>query len=184
MKRIHGSSRLLVALAFGVTVALTGGTAGAQEEQHRVFLGAQLMVTAEPDASGEVAVAVNALPLVLESSVSRWVGVRVTPVVNVKVGAGGGFAQRGASVSVPIYLSPGSPMQSWYVGPNAGLTAHKQDGGSDLTVGGEGGFRWKMGSAWSLNLAAQLGATHLWRPGERRWVNHFGVFPSIGRWLP
>lgn len=158
------------------------------EQPPHLHVGLQLAITAEPDDGGDMSVALNVVPLVVEFSMTRRVGLRATSLVNYQfAGTRSGIAQLGGSLTVPIYL-PGrrgeSPFQGFYVGPHCGAAINRLYGGADLSPAAEAGFRWRLARRWSLNLATQLGASWLNRPDPEntRWVMHFGVYPSIGVW--
>jgi hypothetical protein len=176
------ASTLLASLLFVGSPALA-----AEGADPVVMLGGELGLTYEPAEVGGATFSVNALPVVVEWAASDRVGLRARTVLNLQLsGADTGLAHRGGGLTLPIYLSRDraeAPYRGFYVGPYAGFTLNPLVDGSDLTLAAEGGVRWRLGERGMVNLDAQLGASHLERPESTRWVNHFGVFPSIGFWL-
>ncbi len=162
--------RSFVALAPGVTAA--GPT---------WFAGAQLMVTAEPREDGDLHVSINTVPLVVEWAASDRVGLRLSSLLNLDLGEGE-LGQAGAGLTVPLYLTDGAPTDTWYVGPSATLSEFVHEPVQDLTLAAEAGYRFRIGERWMFNVAMQLGATWI-DDSEPGWVNHFGLYPSVGYWF-
>ncbi len=171
--------RVLRAIVF-VLLVLFPFVAEAEDEQFH--LGAQLAVTAETLES-ETVVALNVVPVVFEWAFSDIVGVRAVSILNLQFAEDGPkLAHRGAGLVLPFYLLWEPPLETLYAGPDVGYTYNPRVEGSDLTTAGEVGIRWDLGSSWTLNLAAQLGATRFIGHDDDSWVQHLGLFPSIGHW--
>lgn len=181
----------MLALIPFLLTALIPSTALAEppDEEQTLFVGGQLAVTAEPFEDGGTAVSLNVLPVVVEWAATPRLGVRVVSMLNLQfAGPDAGFAHRGGGLTLPVYLprkKDTAPYEGFYIGPYSGFTVNPLVGGWDLTMAGEVGVRWEVFPRWTVNLAGQLGASWLERPAadDSQWVNHFGVFPSIGFWV-
>ena len=113
------------------------------------------------------------------------VGLRATSTVNLRLNGCRCLSHLGGGLAVPIHPGPLGdwPAQGLYIGPYAGFTALAGSSGTDLTLASEVGARWALGERWTVNLAGQLGASALRRGSDVRWVQHLGLFPSIGVWI-
>lgn len=186
MKRQHlasSLSMLVLMLPARLAAQQAGTSMAAAGSTHRVFLGASLAITAEPDyRPGETAILLNVVPVVAEWALAASVGLRLQALVNLDLKTGK-LGHVGAGLTVPIYLF-GSPHAGWYAGPYGGLAAVSELGGSDLTLALEGGPRWELSDTTTLGLAIQAGATRIVRPGDaEKWVMHLGAYPSVGLWF-
>ena len=169
---------------------LLGSTASADELPDRnLMVAAQLAVTVEPEEVGGMTVGLNVAPLVVEWAFSPWVGLRANTLLNAQFGGPvTGLAHRGGGLSLPVYLpSRGDfgamPGQGFYLGPFAGFSTNPLVDGTDLTLAAEAGVRFRLAERWSLSFALQGGGSRLERPTRTAWVNHLGLYPSIGVWL-
>ena len=178
--------RIVFCLLFFSFVGLgLPSTASAESpNQPRSFMvGLQAMVTAEENVDGVSTIGINVAPLVLEYAFTYWIGLRAFPIVNLDVADGSAeIAQVGGAATIPLYYWGTEPSDSWYVGPFAGYSTNNLTDGSDFTLAAEGGFRWIIVYNWTLNLAIQFGASRLESASNSEWVNHFGLYPSVGYW--
>lgn len=160
-----------------------GGTPESARGAHRLFLGAAIAITAEPNyRPGETAVLLNVVPIVAEWAFATSIGVRLQSLVNLDLKTGQ-LGHVGAGLTLPFYLA-GTPHAGWYAGPYGGLAGVSELGGSDLTLAVEGGPRWGLTDNLTLGLAIQAGATRIVRPGHAsKWVTHLGAYPSLGLWF-
>lgn len=181
----------LGALALAATLTAREGLVAAAREppaaeakpRSTFNVGLTLMVTAEPNG-GQTDVGINAIPVVLEWTPSTWIGVRARALFNAQIaGTRTGWAQRGGGVLVPFYLSSrDGPHAGWYVGPYGAYSTNPLAEGRDTTVALAGGYRWKLATDWLLDIEAEAGASYL-TAGGGHWVQHIGVYPSVGHWL-
>jgi len=157
------------------------------EDTRSLMVAGQLAVTAEPFEDGGTTVSLNIAPLIVEWAATERLGLRANSVLNLQFsGPDTGLSHRGGGLSIPVYLSGRqelTPYQCLYVAPHISVTSNPLVDGWDLTTAGEVGVRFRLGEHGVLNLAGQLGASRLDRPGGDRWVNHFGLYPSVGVWV-
>ncbi len=173
--------RTIVTLLCALPVLLSGLAAHAGE---LLMVGAQVMVTADPQEDSDTVVGINVVPIVIEYAATTWIGVRTNTILNLQVvGSEYDLAERGLGLTVPVYISVTAPDGRSYLGPYVSYTRNPRNDADDLTMAAEFGIRWPIADSVSLNLTLQAGATYKHRPSEDKWARHIGIYPGLGRWF-
>jgi len=129
----------------------------------------------------------NAVPLVIEVALTRHLGFRALPIVNLHLNPNEKpqLAHLGAQLQLPIYIlgsTPKRPYRALYLAPVLGYSKDHLMKRATFTGAAELGVSIAPANRLSINISTQLGTTWF-HSLQSRPSFHFGVQASVGLWL-
>lgn len=153
-----------------------------------IFIGVQPALTVEPFyEEGELDV--NAFPLIIETSLSSRINLRIAPIANYHLGGtSNGFSDLGVFAVLPVFLKEKEDETSkpygFYLGPVIGFGRNMINKHYTTTLALEPGYMFEAKKRFTITLGLQLGASHFAYDAQpNKWVFHWGPKVTFGYWI-
>ena len=130
---------------------------------------------------------VNILPLVVEIPIGKRIDARFVNILNYHFGPENQISDVGFQLIMPVFFTASadakSPSYGLYLGPIYGWGRNFLNKHGTHTVGGEAGYQFKAGKAFTVSVGLQLRGSYLtFDNTANEWQNHFGIKVNLAWW--